>query len=52
MMTAKSAEARRVPRELDKELQAASQHHGQQLAWSAQESAILGQSFVDFGPKI
>jgi hypothetical protein len=42
-VAAKSLEARRVLRELDKELKAASQARGQQLVWSAQESAILAQ---------
>jgi hypothetical protein len=42
-VAAKSLEARRVLRDLDKELEAASLARGQQLMWSAQESAILGQ---------
>lgn len=42
-MTAKSPEARRVLRDLNKELELASQSRGQQLVWSAQESAILDQ---------
>jgi hypothetical protein len=42
-MTAKSAEARRVLRDLDKELAASSARQGQNVVWSAQEQAILGQ---------
>jgi hypothetical protein len=42
-MAAKSPEARRVLRGLAKELELASQSRGQQLVWSAQESAILDQ---------
>lgn len=42
-MAAKSLEARRVLRDLDKELEAASLERGEQLVWSAQEAAILGQ---------
>jgi hypothetical protein len=39
---ARSAEARKVRRELDKELAAAGLRSGQNLVWSAQEEAILG----------
>jgi hypothetical protein len=42
-VTAKSAEARRVLRELDKELAASSARQRQMVVWSAQEQAILGQ---------
>lgn len=42
-MAAKSPEARRVLRELNKELEAASEQRGQQLVWSAHESALLRQ---------
>jgi predicted unusual protein kinase regulating ubiquinone biosynthesis (AarF/ABC1/UbiB family) len=42
-MSAKSPEARRVLRELDKELAAAGVQQGRNLVWSAQESTILGQ---------
>lgn len=43
MTAAKSPEARKVLRELDKELTSAGSRQGQNLVWSAQESAILGQ---------
>ena len=39
---ARSSEARKVRRELDKELSAAGTRLGQNLVWSAQEEAILG----------
>ena len=42
-MAAKSAEARKVLRELDKELAAASVRQGQAVVWSAQEQAVLSQ---------
>lgn len=42
-MTAKSPEARRVLRDLNKELELVSAGRGQKLFWSAQESAILDQ---------
>jgi hypothetical protein len=42
-MSAKSPEARRVLRELEKELAAAGAQQGRNLVWSAQESMILGQ---------
>jgi alpha-beta hydrolase superfamily lysophospholipase len=42
-MAAKSAETRRVLRELDKELAAASRRLGREIVWSASEQAILGQ---------
>jgi hypothetical protein len=42
-MTVKSLEAKRILRELDKELAAASERCGQQLVWSAQDSAVLAQ---------
>jgi hypothetical protein len=42
-MSAKSPEGRRILRELEKELAAASVRQGQNVVWSAQESAILGQ---------
>jgi hypothetical protein len=42
-MAAKSAEARKVLRELDKELADASSRQGRNLVWSAQEATILGQ---------
>lgn len=42
-MAARSAEARKVLRELQKELDAAAGRSGQNLVWSAQEAAILGQ---------
>jgi hypothetical protein len=42
-MAAKSAEARKVLRELDKELAVASRRQGRDIVWSAQEQAILGQ---------
>jgi hypothetical protein len=42
-MAAKSAEARRVPRELDKELAAASLRQGRTVVWSAQEQTVLAQ---------
>lgn len=40
---ARSAAARKVLRDLDKELAAASARQGQTLVWSAQERAILAQ---------
>jgi hypothetical protein len=43
VMAAKSAEARRVLRDLDRELAAAAASKGVNLVWSAQEAAILGQ---------
>jgi hypothetical protein len=42
-MAAKSAEARKVLRDLDKELADASSRQGRILVWSAQEATILGQ---------
>lgn len=42
-MAAKSAEARRVLRDLNKELEVVSKSRSQKLVWSAQESAILDQ---------
>lgn len=42
-MAAKSAEARRLLRELDKDLAAASVRQGQAVVWSPQEQAILAQ---------
>lgn len=39
---ARSAEARKMRRELDKELAEAGLRSGQNLLWSAQEEAILG----------
>jgi hypothetical protein len=39
---ARSSEARKVLRDLDKELGSASERVGQNLVWSAQEQAILG----------
>jgi hypothetical protein len=42
-MAAKSPEARRVLRDLNKELAIASQARGQQLVWSAAEQSILDQ---------
>ena len=42
-MAAKSAEARRLLRELDKDLAAASLRQGQTVVWSPQEQAILSQ---------
>jgi hypothetical protein len=41
-MMARSSEARKVRRELEKELAAAGLQSGQNLVWSAQEEAILG----------
>jgi hypothetical protein len=41
-MMARSPEARKVRRELDKELASAGLRSGQDLVWSAQEEAILG----------
>lgn len=38
---ARSAEARRIRRELDKELESAGRNAGQKLEWSAAERAIL-----------
>ncbi len=42
-MAARSPEARKVLRELDKELVQAGSRLGQALVWSAQETAILAQ---------
>jgi len=42
-MAAKNPEARRVLRDLNKELAVASQARGQQLVWSAAEASILDQ---------
>src|SRR5437764_28336 len=42
-MAAKSPEARRVLRELDKELDAAGSRQRRKLVWSAAEHAVLGQ---------
>ncbi len=42
-MVAKSAEARKVLRELEKEKAAAAAQLGQSLDWSAADTAILGQ---------
>jgi hypothetical protein len=42
-MAAKSAEARRLLRELDQDLAASSLRQGQNVVWSPQEQAILGQ---------
>jgi hypothetical protein len=39
---ARSSEARKIRRELDKELAAAGLRSGQNLVWSAQEEAVLG----------
>ena len=39
----KVRETRKVLRELDKELAAASARQGRNVVWSAQEQAILGQ---------
>jgi hypothetical protein len=39
---ARSAEARKILRDLDKELDSAAQRSGQNLVWSAQERAVLG----------
>jgi hypothetical protein len=39
---AKSAEARKICRDLDKELEAAGASRGHSLVWSAQERAIIG----------
>jgi len=39
---ARSSEARKIRRELDKELAAAGLRSGQNLVWSAQEETILG----------
>jgi hypothetical protein len=41
-MMAKSAEARKICRDLDKELEAVGQQQGQTLVWSAQERPIIG----------
>jgi hypothetical protein len=41
-MMVRSREARKVRRDLDKELAAAGLRSGQNLVWSAQEEAILG----------
>jgi hypothetical protein len=38
----RSPEARKIRRELDKELAAAGLRSGQNLVWSAQEEAVLG----------
>ena len=43
LMAAKSAEARKVLRELDKELSAACARQGVNLVWSAAEASILAQ---------
>jgi hypothetical protein len=43
LMAAKSPEARKVLRELDRELEQAGQGKGVSLVWSAQEAAILAQ---------
>jgi hypothetical protein len=40
---AKSSEARRILRDLDKQLAASSERSGRTLAWNAQERAILAQ---------
>jgi hypothetical protein len=40
---ARSAEARKVLRDLDKQLAASSERSGRTLAWSAQERAVLVQ---------
>jgi hypothetical protein len=42
-MAAKSAEARRLLRELEKDLAASSLRQGQNVVWSPQEQAILAQ---------
>lgn len=42
-MAARSPEARKVLRELNKELASAGTRSGQSLVWSASEAAILGQ---------
>ena len=39
---AKSAEARKVLRDLDKELEASGQQQGHTLVWSAQERGVIG----------
>jgi hypothetical protein len=41
-MMAKSAEARKICRDLDKELEAVGQQQSQTLVWSAQERPIIG----------
>ena len=38
---AKSPEAKKIRRDLDKELESAGQQHGHTLVWSAQERAII-----------
>jgi hypothetical protein len=40
---AKSSEARRIRRDLDKQLAASSERSGRTLAWSAQETAVIAQ---------
>jgi hypothetical protein len=40
---AKSSEARRTLRDLDKQLSASSERSGRTLAWNAQERAVLSQ---------
>jgi hypothetical protein len=44
---ARSTEAKKVLRELEKELESASKRVGQNVVWSASEQTVLG---ADFGP--